>query len=58
MFTQGLDNLTSMVPGEERVVYEEVGNQQTCDFILGEGAEYNWDILDSVINSRGQDAGS
>jgi hypothetical protein len=42
----GLDNLTSLVPGKERVVYEEVRNQQTRDFNLSEGAEYNWDILD------------
>jgi hypothetical protein len=52
----GLDNLGSMVPGEERLICEEVGNQQARDFSLGEGAEYNWDILDSVINSRGQDS--
>jgi hypothetical protein len=45
-----------MVPDEEWLVCEEVGNQQARDFNLGEGAEYNWDILDSVINSRGQDS--
>jgi hypothetical protein len=53
----GLDNLGSMAPVEERLVREEVGNQQAHDFNLGEGAEYNWDILDSVNTSRGQDSG-
>lgn len=47
-----LDNLGSIAPGEEQLVYEEVGDQQSGGFHVDEGVEYNWDILDAVLNTR------
>ncbi|RDW69873.1 hypothetical protein BP6252_08893 [Coleophoma cylindrospora] len=47
-----LDNLGSLTPSEDQLLYEANEAQQSCHLDLAEGVEYSWDILDAVMHPR------